>query len=197
MKTCPVCGSICFDDMPTCFGCMHRFSSNDPKPTTDVRCQNDSAEEVPADLQDTGVMSAIDDTSVDHASEESDERLIESTDEALDPTDPLRSPGFRKASSSKSFVVRSSMSNMTDDGEKASVEVPLIATPLVPRRSERRTNGCQRKQDVHGSNFDAEDRACRCSSGHRSRRKRTVELNGATMLDTDCEIVLRLGLERR
>lgn len=26
MKTCPVCRSLCFDDMPICYGCMHSFS---------------------------------------------------------------------------------------------------------------------------------------------------------------------------
>lgn len=25
MKTCPVCKSLCFDDMPVCYGCMHDF----------------------------------------------------------------------------------------------------------------------------------------------------------------------------
>lgn len=25
MKTCPVCRSLCFDDMPVCYGCMHNF----------------------------------------------------------------------------------------------------------------------------------------------------------------------------
>ncbi len=33
MKTCPVCGSICFDDMTTCYGCMHDFSRDEaPRP---------------------------------------------------------------------------------------------------------------------------------------------------------------------
>lgn len=26
MKTCPVCKASCFDDMETCFGCLHDFS---------------------------------------------------------------------------------------------------------------------------------------------------------------------------
>lgn len=30
MKTCPVCGSVIFDDMDTCFGCMHRFQGDEP-----------------------------------------------------------------------------------------------------------------------------------------------------------------------
>ena len=25
MKTCPICNAVCFDDMDTCFGCLHRF----------------------------------------------------------------------------------------------------------------------------------------------------------------------------
>lgn len=27
MKTCPVCQATCFDDMETCFGCLHRFDA--------------------------------------------------------------------------------------------------------------------------------------------------------------------------
>lgn len=33
MKICPICNARCFDDMDTCFGCMHRFnvaSHDDP-----------------------------------------------------------------------------------------------------------------------------------------------------------------------
>lgn len=26
MKMCPICGSICFDDMDVCYGCLHDFS---------------------------------------------------------------------------------------------------------------------------------------------------------------------------
>ena len=29
MKTCPVCHAQVFDDMPVCFGCMHRFEEGD------------------------------------------------------------------------------------------------------------------------------------------------------------------------
>ena len=29
MRKCPVCGSLSFDDMDTCFGCMHAFESSD------------------------------------------------------------------------------------------------------------------------------------------------------------------------
>ena len=28
MKTCPVCGSALFDDMPTCYGCLYQFGSD-------------------------------------------------------------------------------------------------------------------------------------------------------------------------
>lgn len=28
MKTCPVCQATCFDDMETCFGCLHRFGAS-------------------------------------------------------------------------------------------------------------------------------------------------------------------------
>lgn len=30
MKTCPVCKATVFDDMDTCYGCMHRFGGDDP-----------------------------------------------------------------------------------------------------------------------------------------------------------------------
>lgn len=30
MKTCPICNARCFDDMETCFGCMHRFDGEVP-----------------------------------------------------------------------------------------------------------------------------------------------------------------------
>lgn len=29
MKVCPVCKSRCFDDMDTCYGCMHNFNEVD------------------------------------------------------------------------------------------------------------------------------------------------------------------------
>lgn len=29
MKVCPTCKSRCFDDMDTCYGCMHHFSDNE------------------------------------------------------------------------------------------------------------------------------------------------------------------------
>lgn len=31
MKVCPTCKSRCFDDMDTCYGCMHQFSDDDNK----------------------------------------------------------------------------------------------------------------------------------------------------------------------
>ena len=31
MKVCPTCKSRCFDDMDTCYGCMHQFSGDDIK----------------------------------------------------------------------------------------------------------------------------------------------------------------------
>ena len=27
MKTCPICQATCFDDMDTCYGCLHRFNA--------------------------------------------------------------------------------------------------------------------------------------------------------------------------
>lgn len=35
-KTCPVCGSICFNDMDTCFGCLHHFADTDALKTTPI-----------------------------------------------------------------------------------------------------------------------------------------------------------------
>ena len=29
MKVCPVCKARVFDDMDTCYGCLHRFDSSD------------------------------------------------------------------------------------------------------------------------------------------------------------------------
>lgn len=31
MKVCPTCKSRCFDDMDTCYGCMHQFTDDDIK----------------------------------------------------------------------------------------------------------------------------------------------------------------------
>ena len=31
MKVCPVCKSRCFDDMDTCYGCMHNFNETKEK----------------------------------------------------------------------------------------------------------------------------------------------------------------------
>lgn len=34
MKVCPICKARCFDDMDTCYGCLHRFGSDaEPDPT--------------------------------------------------------------------------------------------------------------------------------------------------------------------
>ncbi len=30
MKTCPVCSATTFDDMEVCYGCLHRFGSEEP-----------------------------------------------------------------------------------------------------------------------------------------------------------------------
>lgn len=32
MKTCPVCGARCFDDMEVCYGCLHDFTREDASP---------------------------------------------------------------------------------------------------------------------------------------------------------------------
>lgn len=43
MKICPVCNSRCFDDMDTCYGCLHRFTEDDTKNETQY---NNSSDEV-------------------------------------------------------------------------------------------------------------------------------------------------------
>lgn len=35
-KTCPICGSVCFADMDTCFGCLHHFTNADATKTTPI-----------------------------------------------------------------------------------------------------------------------------------------------------------------
>ena len=35
-KTCPICGSVCFSDMDTCFGCLHHFTDADATKTTPI-----------------------------------------------------------------------------------------------------------------------------------------------------------------
>lgn len=30
-KICPICGATCFADMEICFGCLHRFSDDEPR----------------------------------------------------------------------------------------------------------------------------------------------------------------------
>lgn len=37
MRTCPVCGARCFDDMEVCYGCMHRFDERDEAATAVLR----------------------------------------------------------------------------------------------------------------------------------------------------------------
>ena len=36
MKTCPVCGAACFDDMTICYGCMHDFARGEKTAAADV-----------------------------------------------------------------------------------------------------------------------------------------------------------------
>lgn len=49
-KACPVCGSICFADMDTCYGCLHKFGSelpvSDDKPS--ISAQTSFAPNTPA-----------------------------------------------------------------------------------------------------------------------------------------------------
>jgi len=43
-KSCPVCGAICFGDMDTCFGCLHRFDEAAPlKPVPVPQAQANQA----------------------------------------------------------------------------------------------------------------------------------------------------------
>lgn len=37
MKVCPTCKSRCFDDMETCYGCMHQFSEKDNSKTENIK----------------------------------------------------------------------------------------------------------------------------------------------------------------
>lgn len=48
MKTCPVCKSLCFDDMPVCYGCMHDFERD---------VLDDPEEAVPPSPASSGVQS--------------------------------------------------------------------------------------------------------------------------------------------
>ncbi len=49
MKRCPVCKTMLFDDMGTCYGCMYRFGS---KPDLESRAQRQM--EVPAIMDAAG-----------------------------------------------------------------------------------------------------------------------------------------------
>ena len=31
MKQCPICGASAFDDARVCYGCLHRFDSDEPR----------------------------------------------------------------------------------------------------------------------------------------------------------------------
>lgn len=51
MKTCPICKARCFNDMETCYGCMHRFVDDEAaadeldqpaKPVRDVPAHDDA-----------------------------------------------------------------------------------------------------------------------------------------------------------
>lgn len=51
MRTCPVCKARCFDDMEVCYGCMHRFSEQDPDDFgKDAEVQEPSAKTPPKTL---------------------------------------------------------------------------------------------------------------------------------------------------
>ena len=39
MKTCPVCKARLFEDMDTCYGCMHRFDEDEPMHARDRRAE--------------------------------------------------------------------------------------------------------------------------------------------------------------
>ena len=47
MKTCPTCNAVCFDDMATCYGCLHAFTPDDvamPKGLSSVEQDENVAE---------------------------------------------------------------------------------------------------------------------------------------------------------
>lgn len=41
MKVCPVCNSRCFDDMDTCYGCLHKFTEQDNKKDMEHKSNTD------------------------------------------------------------------------------------------------------------------------------------------------------------
>lgn len=47
-KACPVCGSICFSDMDTCYGCLHKFGSELPQNSHTIPAQAPYTQSVPA-----------------------------------------------------------------------------------------------------------------------------------------------------
>ena len=56
MKVCPVCGFRLFDDMDTCYGCMHRFSDEDASaafggPSVRYECEAQECKEPSEDAE--------------------------------------------------------------------------------------------------------------------------------------------------
>lgn len=49
-KACPVCHSLCFSDMDTCYGCLHRFDD-----THDVSCVESSLLDEAFELEEPSV----------------------------------------------------------------------------------------------------------------------------------------------
>ena len=64
MKTCPVCKARLFEDMDTCYGCMHRFDEDEPmheeieKPKSPVRPRFDEKERAALQALDAQKVSA-------------------------------------------------------------------------------------------------------------------------------------------
>ncbi len=41
LKKCPVCGSSCFSDMDVCYGCLHRFGSDEARIEVEPRLSSE------------------------------------------------------------------------------------------------------------------------------------------------------------
>lgn len=62
MKTCPVCGAHCFDDMEVCYGCLHDFMREDASPAgqaVESGCENEVEEAVMPEDQTTQAPSRV------------------------------------------------------------------------------------------------------------------------------------------
>lgn len=129
MKECPICGSICFDDMPICFGCMHKFTPEDTRRHTKPLGQQENQaqkEKEPKVIGNGPVVWSRENESVQNDVSKDSLNSSPTTERTT------MNCNSRTAPQSESFVVHTSATNRcTSKG--ASIEVPLIATPLLSR----------------------------------------------------------------